>query len=215
MNGKLTTLQGPGKPSPLFQNFKSLSDIDAGLLVMRQFADLNPGMTWRQLFAASQARRGNISGMGCPTSATAAGRQFMAGCDWWDLVCKGQNFVSDVIDVVGDAANWITDSAGNLVRLATDEDVMLAVTRAAAAYATGGQSEAILALKDQFLNLSPDKQEQVAAASGMTREQLLAIAATGATAKSSPMDIFKNPIFWGVAGFSVLTIGALAFSRKK
>jgi len=200
MKAQLTTLQGPARGE--IPDVRKLSDFEAGLFFLKMLDDVQPGFTWKDFLSV-----GNM--LGCPGCAFMAGK-----CGDWDLFCKTQNLVGDVIDVIGDSANWLADKGGDLVRLATDEEVFSTVTRALTAYASGGGSEALKLILDNVWKMTPSQQQQVAGQMGISREELLAIAGTGKTVKEGgAWGWLKSPVTWVVGGIAGVSLVVLAVKK--
>lgn len=125
MNPQLITLAGPTT-----LNLGELSDHEAALVFLHLLAKQYPGIRMRQLWGfeplppAVDMLSGKCKGLfGCIGSFVSDTASFV-----------GRN-VSDVVGLVG-------RTTGDAVRLASSEQVMQAASRGAAAYATGGASEA-------------------------------------------------------------------------
>jgi hypothetical protein len=125
MNPTLITMAG----SDFNLNLGEISDAEAGFVFLALAAQQFPGITMRQLlgFAPRPVAMGSMGG---PCKG------------FWDCVGSA---VSDTADLVGrkvsDAAGLVGRTGGQVVRLATDEQVVDAATRAGAAYAASGASE--------------------------------------------------------------------------
>jgi len=181
MNGKITTLQGPGSSLGIYDP-SGLSPFEAGLLFLGLANQFYPGLTWGEMISHGQNRPVKLSG--------------------W--LTDFTNFVGNVKDgigdVISDTVGLVGSSGGDLVRLATDEQVLATVTRAAAAYASGGTSEALQAAMSA---LTPAQRQVVEAAGISFQGAALPPASTWA----------KNPIVWVLGGVTVLSIGALILKK--
>jgi len=132
MNQKLITLNGE-KEEGIMRDITKLGDIEAGLLFWKDVADKNPGITW------GEALFGEYEGLGFSLSKT------------FSKLGKGlKNTVNATGKVIKNAGNTVGSWTGSAIRLATDEQVIDTVSRAGAAYATGGQSEAARSLLSSF-----------------------------------------------------------------
>lgn len=185
---RITTLSGPGESL----NLSQLSDFEAGLVVLSEIDRAAPGITWAQYIGA-----------GAPM---AMQNRQMAG--WWTDLKKGVSSVtSGVANAASSTIRFVANMGGDLVRLATDAEVFNTVARAAAAYATGGGSEALQAVLGNLSSMTPAQQDSAAQALGISREELLAIASTGAAAKGTIPTWGKIAIGGGV--FLVVIGGAV------
>lgn len=126
MKPELITMRGPSDSS----FYEGVDDITLGLLVLDAIAKENPGIT--------------VSGM--LNLAASRKNETMAGYGVGDFFRQVGNVVKAPIDYVGDkisdAVGMVGRVGGDTVRLAADEQVQAGVSRLAAAYATGGTSEA-------------------------------------------------------------------------
>lgn len=114
---------------------RELSNVDAGIWTLALLAEKHPGITWRQLASMNS----KMSGIG----------------DWFK---RGVRWTKDA---VGDTANFISDKSGSAIRLLTDEQVQAGLSRYGQAYATGGTSEGVRGLLDNFGGGGSDVQNQV------------------------------------------------------
>jgi len=135
---KLVNLSGQPKkainPELAKINIKELDDVGAGLVFLRIVAQMYPGITWGQLMAMKNNKN-------------------TMGRSLWD---KFKNFTGDLYDggaqLIGDVVGGTGDILGSAVRLVTDEEVANGLSRAGAAYATGGSSEGLMAILGSFGN---------------------------------------------------------------
>lgn len=160
MNQRLVTLTGPVQDKMVdlarsVQYYKSLPDVEAGLLVLQSSGDFFPDLTWNDFRPEnwpltkrllreewkSVQMSGNCSGCGM------AGKCGWRPSDWGNCV---QNLTSDVKDGIGDSLNWIGDKGGDTIRLLTDKDVLDGAGRIAAAYSTFGGSEGALSFLENI-----------------------------------------------------------------
>jgi len=85
-----------------------------------------PGITWREFFEMGDNQK--LSG-------------------WWTDLKKGTSSVYEgTKQMIGDTVKGLGDVGGSTVRLLSDEQVSSTVSRAGAAYATGGSSEGLAAI---------------------------------------------------------------------
>jgi hypothetical protein len=128
MAGRLTMMYGNGNGhGAVFMDPRGKSDFDAGLMAMAAIARMMPGITWGDLMRMGQ------------------NPQAMAG--WWTNLKKAVGDVKDGIgDVLSDTIGLIGRKGGQVVRLASDEKVASTISRAGAAYSSGGLSEALASL---------------------------------------------------------------------
>ena len=121
---KLVTLSGANQviqPAILKANPNQFGDLEAGLLFFKAVADLYPGITWNELWSLPNTKK-------------------LAG--WWTDLKKATSDVYDgVKQIVGDVKDGLGDTGGSTIRLLADEKVQNTITRAGAAYASGGTSE--------------------------------------------------------------------------
>lgn len=182
MNGKITTLQGPGSSLGIY-NPAGLSPFEAGLLFLGLANQTFPGFTWAEMISYGKNRPAKLSG-------------------WLTDISNWAGNVKDGIgDIISDTIGLVSNTGGDLVRLATDEQVIATVTRAAAAYASGGTSEALQAAMSA---LTP-AQRQVVEAAGISFQ--------GATLPSASTWA-KNPIVWVLGGVTALSLGALILKKR-
>lgn len=162
----------------VFMDPRGKSDFDAGLLFFAAAAQVIPGLKWSDL------------------SRT----QFMRG--WWTDLKKSVGDVKDGLgDVLKDTGNYIASSGGDAIRLAADPQVADTISRAGAAYATGGASEGAKSAFDSFLSIFTDTGKG-------------AVEAAGKSYKASMGGIdWSNPWIIGV-GVGVLSLGAVAVLKK-
>lgn len=143
--------------SKSIQHFKSLSDLEAGMITLQSIGEMFPDLTWndfrtenwpltKKLLREEWRNTGKMSGPNCQ------GCSMSGSCDWNPLSWGScaQNLTSDVIDSTGDALNWIGDKSGDAIRLLTDEEVIDGAGQIAAAYATYGGSEGIESILGGF-----------------------------------------------------------------
>ena len=115
---KLYTLQGNPNLDP-----SRMNSVEAGLHFLRTIAEIHPGITWGELAVLTMRP------------------ELMRG--WWTSLKRSVGDIKDGIgDVLKDTGSFIGSSVGSAVRLVTDEKVMTGVSRGAAAYASGGSTEA-------------------------------------------------------------------------
>jgi len=130
MTGKLVTMRGP-KPQI---DIRSLSDIEAGLMMLSIAAEKYPNLRVSQLAEVFPNHFKPIEQMG-----------FLWGLD--DFVGRQ---VKNATDATGDLINWGGGIAGDTVRLAADPQVTDLLARAGMAYATGGASEGLKGFLTSF-----------------------------------------------------------------
>ncbi len=157
-----------------FMDPRGKSDFDAGILFFAALSRLYPGLQWADLHTP---------------------QQFMAG--WLtDLKHSIGDLKDGVGDVLKDTASVTGKILGSGVRLAADPKVATTVTRAGAAYATGGGSELWQQLQDI---LTPEGQQVVTAA--------------GESYKQSMGFNWKNPWVIG-AGVGAAALLVVLVARK-
>lgn len=134
MNQRLVTLTGPVQDKMVdlarsVQYYKSLPDLEAGMLVVQSIGETFPDLTWNDFrpenwpltkkLLRQEWKNVKLSGncSGCEMSGSCGWRP----SDWGNCV---QNLTSDVKDGIGDSLNWIGDKGGETIRLLTDEDVV-------------------------------------------------------------------------------------------
>jgi len=99
-----------------------LSDIEAGIHYFTTVNKIMPNITWREF----------------------NNPELMGG--WWTSLKKAtSSVVRGIGDTAGGIVNFTGRKLGEATRLVTDEKVIDTITRAGAAYATGGGSEGIRA----------------------------------------------------------------------
>lgn len=150
---RLVTLTGPDQDQYMDlikanQVFKELPDIDAGILTLQAIGEYFPDLTWNDFrpeywpltkkLINSEARKFKMSGCSDCSSCSMSGE-----CRWYAPQNCLVNLASDVKDTVVDAANWIGDSAGDAIRLFTDEEVLDGASRIFMAAQSSGGSEVL------------------------------------------------------------------------
>lgn len=153
---RLVTLTGPVQDQYMDlvkanQDFKKLSDFDAGIVTLQAIGEYFPGLTWDDFrpefwpltkkLINKEARKFKMSGCSDCSGCSMSGK-----CRWWAPQNCALNLVSDIKDTVVDAVNWIGDSGGDVIRLVTDEDVLDGASRIVTGVATGGTSELLNSL---------------------------------------------------------------------
>ena len=132
----------------VFMDPRGKSDFDAGLLFFAAAARMMPGLEWSDV----------------------TNRQFMAG--WLTDLGKSVGNLKDGIgDVLKDTANFVASKGGETVRLAADPKVADTITRAGAAYATGGASEGARGALDSFLSIFTPTGKQTVETAGAAYKQ--------------------------------------------
>ena len=125
---KLLSLSGPQQGGMTFERFLELDDLDAGIAFLTKIGQIDPTLTFGDLMAVPQRLK--------------MGKK----CDWWNVVCKSGNLISDVSDktgdIIGGTLDYVGKKGGEVIRLATDEQVLDGASRIAAAYYTQGGTEA-------------------------------------------------------------------------
>lgn len=128
MNPQIITMRGPSDGLVIDQ----VDDVTLGLLVLDEVAKQYPGITVGQMVDLAASRQG----------VAMAGLLDFVG----DVAKSVGNVIKAPIDYIGDkvsdVAGLVGRKGGEVVRLASDEDVAATVSRLATAYATGGTSEA-------------------------------------------------------------------------
>jgi hypothetical protein len=178
MNAKLITMEGlnqSNKPlSVLDLDPTKMNDFEAGLHMLKVVSELYPGITKYDLIQPEIM--GNV----------------------WTFAKRAIGDVKDGIgDVISDSMGLFGRHSGDMIRLATDEQVIDGVSRAASAYATGGQSEALSSFF-QNVGIRPKAGEDP-------------ISLAGAQWKSS----LSNPmIIGGIVAALILIVGVSALASR-
>lgn len=147
---RLVTLTGPIEDQYVdltqsLNQFKGLSDIEAGLIVLDAIAVIYPDLTWNDFRPENWPLTKKLIHQEHESSKLAGkcGSCQMSGRCWnpanW-AECSG-NLVADVADVYVDSIDYIGDKSGDAIRLFTDEEVLDGMMKLGTAYMSGGQSE--------------------------------------------------------------------------
>lgn len=136
---KLITMNGLAGASKPFSDIRKKSDTAAGLVFFSVLTDMYPGLTWQELFAPAGMQGAFWRKIKNATSDIVRGTGGLVA----DTVRSTGNIIGSVVDKIG-------KKGGETVRLVAEPEVQSAITRGVSAYATGGQSEALYALSDQF-----------------------------------------------------------------
>lgn len=182
MNPLLVTMRGPGS-----LDVRNLSNFEAGIAFLTLLNQLAPGLTFGQLARAVDGGPERLSG-------------------WFTDLKKAVGSVKDGIgDVLKSTWETVGGSAGDAVRLVTDDKVIDGASRLGTAYATGGGSEGV---------------RSILGGDGGAVDQLLGfISNLGSSFKSqaaagAPMQagVMGGPLVWIIGGGLVLF---LATGRRR
>jgi hypothetical protein len=184
MKNALISLSGPGEI-----DLSTLSNFEAGIAMLSIIDRVYPGITLSQLNDLM-----NNEGMG----------------NLWTFVKSAAGDIKDGIgDVLHDTKTITGSILGSGVRLAADPKVIDAASRAGAAYATGGGSEAASGAL-QSLGLSKGSSDQVMQFLNGLGSVFKGDSGPAAN-QSSVMGLPGGVLPWAIAGSAVLV---LIFARK-
>ncbi len=148
---RLVTLTGPVEDEYIdlvqsLNQFKGLSDIEAGLITLDAIGEYFPELTWNDFRPENWPLTKKLIHQEYEESKLSgcAGCSNMSGCSYYNALSYiecGKNLASDVRDVVVDTIDYIGDKGGDIIRLATDEGVLDGLMRLGQAYFSGGESE--------------------------------------------------------------------------
>lgn len=182
MPGRLVVLRGTAPVT--FFDPRGKSNFDAGLLFMQAFCRLYPGATWQDFFSMAGPRPKKMSG-------------------WWTDM---KHAVGDVVDgiggVISDTKSLIGGAGGDIVRLATDQQVLDGIARAGEAIATDGASEGARSASDALSGIFTPAQKQTLEAAGFSYK----------TAWGD--NLLKNPVVWVLGGVTGLSLLAFMFKGR-
>jgi len=185
-NPLLITMAGPGDI-----DLSNVSNFEAGIATLALINKLYPGVKWGDL----------------PTLAAMAPGNSMRG--WLTDIGKTIGNIKDGVgDVLKDTFTTVGGGLGDATRLVTSAPVMEAASRAGAAYATGGGSEAARGVLGQMFGSSGD------AADAQISQLMDFISGLGSTAKGSAGGAATgggvNILPWALGGVAVLGIVMIA-----
>ncbi len=164
----------------VWMNPTGKSDFDAGLLFFGAMARMYPGLSWDDIQS----------------------HQFMAG--WFTDLSHAVGQVKDGIgDVLKSTYTTVGQGAGSAIRLASDPNVANTVSRAAAAFQTGGASEGANSIMDSIKQIFTPSGQQTVEAAGAAYKQNV----------SAPGFNFKSP--WFIGGVAVVGLGAVALVARR
>jgi hypothetical protein len=184
-NPLLITMAGPGDI-----DLSEVSNFEAGIATLVLINKLYPGIKWGDL----------------PVLAALRSGEPMKG--WLTDISRSVGNIKDGIgDVLKDTFTTVGGGLGDATRLVTSAPVMDAATRAGAAYATGGGSEAARGVLGQMFGSSGD------AADAQISQLMDFISGLGSTAKgttASGTGAGFNILPWALGGVAVLGIVMIA-----
>lgn len=185
MNPLLITMAGPNDI-----DMSNLSNFEAGIATLALINRVYPGVKWGDL----------------PVLASLRDGEPMRG--WLTDIGKTIGNVKDGIgDVLKDTFTTVGGGAGDAVRLVTSAPVMDAATRAGAAYATGGGSEAARGVLGQLFGSSGDAMDS------QVSQLMDFISGLGSNAKAGPggaAGAGVNFLPWALGAVAVLGIVMIA-----
>lgn len=148
----LFTLKGPVIPADItddqqfIEYFMGMSPLQAGKIVIDAFAEKFPELTWNDFLPENfnhtravmfeEILSGEVQLNGTEMSGECEGFWGCTKAFFGDVKNTGS-------DIIVDSTNFIADKGGDLIRLATDEEVVDGASRIGSAYATSGGSEGL------------------------------------------------------------------------
>lgn len=186
-NPLLITMAGPNDI-----DLSGVSNFEAGIATLVLINRLYPGVKWGDLPALA-----------------AGARSTTMGKKWYERAMSAVGDIKDGIgDVLKDTFTTVGGGLGDATRLVTSAPVMDAVTRAGAAYATGGGSEAARGVLGSLFGSSGD------AADAQISQLMNFISGLGSTAKGATATGATGPgvniLPWALGGVAVLGIVMIA-----